>query len=166
MKNLLILLSLISINLHSQESISFSLLQDVKLGLGMDSEHGNTGFTPDVIINMNWEGKQFEYYYFSIQSFYEHAELSSGYFKRYGVNGIWNLNRLIVDKLEIGIGVGLGMINRPNAAGLGSYSGAIDISYPIYKNLSVIVKNEYVRRPLLDAFRYNLSAGLKYTFKK
>lgn len=162
MKKLLIIIAIFTLNIQAQNTISFSVLQDIKLGLGMDEEHGNIGFTPDVILNVNLEGKQFEWYYFSMQVQYEHAELSSGYFKRYSVHGIWNLNQLIIPKMEVGLGVGLGMINRKEAEGIGSYSGTIDISYPITKKLHVILKNEYVRRPLIDAFRYNLSAGLKY----
>lgn len=166
MKKLIPLIFFISITLNSQNAISFSLLQDVKLGLGMDAEHGNNGFTQDLIFNMNWEGKQFEYYYFSVQTQYEHAELSSGYFKRYSAHGIWNFNKLIVDKLEIGLGVGLGMVHRNNTGGLGSYSFTADISYPIVKNLSAIFKNEYVYRPLLKGMKYNLSLGIKYTIPK
>lgn len=162
MKKILIIIAIFTLNIQAQNTISFSVLQDIKLGLGMDEEHGNIGFTPDVILNVNLEGKQFEWYYFSMQVQYEHAELSSGYFKRYSVHGIWNLNQLIIPKMEVGLGVGLGMINRKEAEGIGSYSGTIDISYPITKKLHVILKNEYVRRPLIDAFRYNLSAGLKY----
>lgn len=161
-KYLIITSIFLTLSATSQDKISFSVLQDVKLGLGMDKEHGNFGYTPDIIINANLEGKQFEWYYFSMQVQYEHAELSSGYFKRYSVHGMWNFNQLIIPKLEIGVGVGLGIINRKTAEGLGSYSGTIDVSYPITKKLSVIIKNEYVRRPLINSFRYNLSGGLKY----
>ena len=72
----------------SQTGISFSVLQDVKLGLGLDEEHGNDKPTRDLIINMNWQGNQFEHYYFALQTQFETAALSGGYFKRYSVHGI------------------------------------------------------------------------------
>lgn len=165
MKKLIILLTLISINLHAQDGISFSVLQDVKLGLGLDKTHGNTTPTLDVLINMNWEGKQYEYYYFAIQTQFEKANLYGDNFYRYGVNGIWNFNKLIVPKLKIGFGVGLGIIHRENNSGFGSYSGTLELSYPIAKNLAVIIKNEWVRRSDLPTPKtgYNLAAGI--TFK-
>lgn len=164
MKKLLIILTLISFNLNAQDGISFSVLQDAKLGLGMDKKHLNTNPTLDLIVNMNWEGKQFEYYYFAIQTQFETANLHDGNFKRYSVHGIWNLNTLIVPKIKLGFGIGLGIIHRPLSGGLGSYSGTLDISYPIAKNWNVIAKNEWVRRPDLATPKlgYNLAFGLTY----
>ena len=164
MKKLLILISLISIHLHAQNGISFSVLHDGKLGLGLDKKHLNDRPTLDLIINMNWEGKQFQHYYFAIQTQFETANLYDGYFKRYSVHGIWNFNKLILDKLNIGMGVGIGVIHRERTDGLGNYSGTIEISYPIFRDLSIINKNEWVRRPDLATPKlgYNFSIGLKY----
>tara|TARA_R110002049_G_scaffold4063_2_gene29296 strand:- start:7195 stop:7728 length:534 start_codon:yes stop_codon:yes gene_type:complete len=162
----LILFMLSVYKCNAQDGISFSVLQDVKLGLGMDKKHMNPNPTLDIIVNMNWEGKQYDYYYFTVQTQYERANLHDGYFSRYSVHGIWNLNTLILPKLKLGFGVGIGMIHRPNTGGLGSYSGTLDVSYPIAKKLSVIAKNEWVRRPdlITPKLGYNLALGLNYKF--
>ena len=166
MRNYLIiaLMCLITYLATAQEGISFAVLQDVKLGLGLDKEHGNTEPTLDIIINMNWEGKQYEYYYFAVQTQFEKANLCDGDYLRYSVHGIWSFNTLIVPKLSLGFGVGLGIIHRPLSGGLVSYSGSLDISYPIFKKVSVIAKNEWVRRPdlITPKLGYNLSLGINY----
>lgn len=164
MKKLLILISLISFNLHAQDGLSFSVVHDIKLGLGMDKVHNDGKATTDFIIAMNFEGKQFEYYYFNMQTYFEHASLKSGYFRRYGVNALWNFNTLILPKLKLGFGGGMGVIHRQNTGGLLSYSGIIEVSYPISKHLFIMQRNEFVRRPDLETPRtgYNLSIGINY----
>ncbi|WP_341217072.1 hypothetical protein [uncultured Wocania sp.] len=163
-RNILIILSMFFMTFlaTAQDQISFSILQDAKLLVSGD-KLGNEPLTTDLIFNMNWEGKQYDYYYFSIQTQYEHANLNGGYFRRYSVHGIWTLNSLLLPKLEIGFGAGIGMIHR-NSEGMGSYSGTIDLSYPITKKLYATVKNEWVRRSDLNTpqLRYNLAIGLKY----
>lgn len=163
MKNILIIFALFTLGLPAQDGISVALLQDVKLGLGMDKAHGNTSPTLDVLASLTLEGKQFTYHYFSVQAQYEHANLSSGYFSRYSVNALWNYNQLILENLEFAYGFGLGMINRKHQEGLGSYSGTIELSYKIAKRWGVVLKNEWVRRPDLQTPKtaYNLSLGLK-----
>lgn len=162
---IILLMFLMAYLAKAQEGISFSVLQDVKLGLGMDKKHGNDSPTMDIIVNMNFEGKQFEWYYFSMQTQFEKANLSSGDYYRYSVHSIWTLNKLIIPKLRIGLGCGLGVIHRPLSGGLLSYSGTMDISYTIFKNTGLTIKNELVRRPDLPNKKigYNLSFGL--TFK-
>lgn len=151
---------------NAQDGISVSVLQDFKLGLGLDKEHNGGKSVMDLIVKVNMEGKQFEYYYFAMQVQYERANLQSGYFSRYGVNAIWNLNSLLVPKLKLGFGIGLHMIERPNTGGMGSYSGTLELSYPITKKLALIVNNEWLRRPDLVTPKtgYNLSGGLTYKF--
>jgi hypothetical protein len=146
----------------AQDQISFSVLQDAKFLISGD-DIGNKAGTVDLIFNMNWEGKQFEYYYFSIQTQYETANLNGGSFKRYSAHGVWTLNALLLPELEIGFGAGIGMIHRETASTY-SYSGTIDLSYPITKKIFFTLKNEWVRRSDLNTpeLRYNLAAGLKY----
>ena len=154
----------LTLTANAQKGISFSVLQDVKLGLGLDKEHGNDKPTRDLIVNMNWQGNQYEYYYFALQTQFETAALSGGYFKRYSVHGIWNFNQLVIPKMVVGVGVGSGVIHRPNTGGLLTYSGTIDINYPITKRAFIMLKNEWVRRPDLATPKlgYNLSIGLTY----
>lgn len=148
----------------AQNGLSFSALHDVKLGLGLDKQHNDGKPTADIILLMNFEGKQFEYYYFNMQTYFEHASLKSGYFRRYGVNALWNFNTLILPKLKLGFGGGMGVIHRQNTGGLLSYSGIIEVSYPISKHLFIMQRNEFVRRPDLETPKtgYNLSIGINY----
>ena len=166
-KLLLIVLSLISLNLYSQSTsdgyswtngMSFGIYQDGKLAILKDN-YGNTPFTTDLIFTVNLEGKQFSTYYFSIQPFYEHANLSGGYLRRYGVNALWNFNRLVIDKLELNIGGGIGMLHRPTG-GTYSYGFIGEVRYPILKRLKAGARYELVRRGDVEIFRSNLSFGL------
>jgi hypothetical protein len=167
MKNILILLiSLTILNTYSQETISFSMLQDAKLLITGDDK-GNPPGTTDLIFNMNWEGKQFEYYYFSIQTQFEYANLQSKFY-RYSVHGIWTLNRLFIPKLEASIGLGFGVIHRDiDIDGMGTYSATGELAYPITKKIMVLAKYEIVRRSDLIAlynskpFVPNLAIGVK-----
>lgn len=151
--------------LTAQDKITISLLQDAKLGLGLDKKHKNTSPTLDILINVNLEGMQFEHYYFCMQMQYEYANLYDGYYSRYGVNAIWFFNQLIIPKLKIGAGAGLHMINRHKNEGNGSYSFTFEFHYPIVKNLFIVNKNEFVRRSDLftPKLGYNLSIGLNYS---
>ena len=160
------ILIVLAFKCNAQDGLSISVLHDVKLGLGLDKEHGNDKPTLDYIIVFNMDGKQFEWYYFSVQTYYEHAELSSGYFKRYGFNTTWTLNELIVPKLKLGFGMGLGAIHRHLSGGMLTYSGVLEVSYPILKNIDLISRNEWVRRPdlITPKLAYNLSIGIKYKF--
>ncbi|WP_428743201.1 hypothetical protein [Tenacibaculum sp.] len=161
---ILILMFTITYTCHSQDGLSFTVLQDIKLGLGMDKDHGNDRPTPDFIIAMNFEGKQFEWYYFSMQSYFEHASLSSGYFRRYGVNATWTLNQLVINKLKISVGGGIGVIHRKDSGGMLTYGVLSEISYPVTKHFSMVLRNEINTSPDLpnkDA-RYNLSLGFNY----
>lgn len=164
MKTIKLILLLATLTTQAQNKISYSILQDTKLAFGLDTEHKNNTPTLDAIFNINLEGKQFKYYYFSTQIQYEHANLYQNYYSRYGVNLIWVFNQLIIPKLKIGAGAGLHMINRATKPGNGSYSATLEINYPILKRLSIISKNEWVRRSdlITPKLGYNLSFGLKF----
>lgn len=164
MRTLFILL--FSLSLNAQDGISVGMFQDIKLGLGMDKEHSNDKPTLDLLLNVSLEGKQMTYYYFSVVPFFEMANLHGGDYKRYGVNLVWNFNRLIVEGLEIGVGAGIGVIHRPES--YASYSFTADLSLPILKTVSVALKNEFVRRSELKTPKtgYNLSLGIKVKLVK
>lgn len=164
MRTLIILL--LALNLNAQDGISVGVFHDIKLGLGMDEEHGNDKPTLDLLLNVSLEGKQFQYYYFSVVPFFEIAQLEGGDFKRYGVSLMWNFNELILDGLEIGIGTGFGVIHRPES--YASYSFTADLSYTITKGISLALKNEWVRRSELKTPKlgYNLMFGIKLNLIK
>lgn len=148
----------------AQDRISISTLHDIKLGLGLDKKHNNGKSVLNGIIAVNLEGKQKEWYYFSVQPFYEYANLQESNYHRYGVNAQWNFNRLIIDNLTVSPAFGFGMINRKGNEGNGSYQFLVDLSYPILKDLEIISRNEWVYRSDLKTPKtgYNLSIGLKY----
>lgn len=162
---IILLIGSICLNeLLAQERVSIIALHDVKLGLGLDKDHNNGKSVLNGIMGMNLEGKQKEYYYFSMHPFYEYANLQETNYHRYGVNAQWNFNRLIVDNLTVSPAFGLGMINRKGNEGNGSYQFLIDLSYLILKDLEIISRSEYVYRSDLETSKlgYNLSIGLKY----
>lgn len=157
MRTLFILL--LALNLNAQDGISLGVFQDIKLGLGMDKEHGNDRPTLDKIFNISLEGKQLKYYYFSVVPFFEVAALHGGDYKRYGVSLMWNFNQF--RWFEIGVGAGFGVIHRPES--YASYSFTADLSHSISKSVSIALKNEFVRRSELEVPKlgYNLSFGIK-----
>lgn len=159
-----IIFMLLSSVILAQDGISFFATHDIKLGLGMDKTHKNDEPTLDLIIGFNLEGKQFEYYYFAVQTEYERANLYDGYFSRYSINLMWNFNKLVVPKLTVGLGAGIGIIGRHESGSTGTYLIVVDVSYPITKNLATIIKNEYIRRSdlLTPRLGYNLSIGLNW----
>jgi hypothetical protein len=152
----------------AQDHVSVSVFQDAKL-LIIGDDKGNNAGTANLLISFNLEGKQFEYYYFSMQPFYEYADLNGGYFHRYGVNAAWTLNKLVVPKLEASIGVGIGAIHR-TGLGLASYQFIGQLNYPITPWLFASARYEIVRRSDLvylwdtkQPFKPNFSIGA--TFK-
>ena len=169
MKPQIIILLLCSAICFSQQKLSLSVYQDTKLLITGDNK-GNDPLTPDLIFNMDWEGKQQTWYYFSIKTQYEFANLVGGKFYRYTVNGICNFNKLIVPKMEFGIGLGFGALHRPNTDGLGTYSLTTELNYPLTKNIKASVKYEIVRRSDLvelyhepQPFKPNLAIGFRIT---
>ena len=166
LKNILVIVFMFLLTWAStaQEGISFSVLQDVKLGLGLDKEHNNDKPTLDIIALMNWEGKQQTHYYFAIQTLFEHAQLSSGDLTRYGVNGVWNFNQLIVENLTVSPSLGIGVLRRPNSGGLLTYSLGCETSLKVLKNVSIVLRNEWFKRPDLKNKKlgYNLAFGINY----
>lgn len=160
---LLTIMLLTSIIANSQEQITFGIYQDVKLVLGMDKEHLNDKPTFDMVFNLNLEGNQFEYYYFSIQAQYEHSDLYGGKLDRYGVNLMWNFNKLIIDDLTASFGFGGHVISRPWIDGMATYSLLNELSYEIFDFLDLSIKNEWVKRNDLPNKKigYNLYFGVK-----
>jgi hypothetical protein len=165
-KILLLLFALFTISTYSQEHIRIGLFQDGKL-LVSDDDHNNTAPTLDLTLSVDLQGKQFNYYYFSIRSQIEYADLWSGELYRYSVVPMWNFNKLIIDKMEIGVGAGYSMISRDGFA-WNSYSLVGEITYPISDNWKFGMRNEWVRRRDLQTpvLRYNLSFGIFYQFNK
>ena len=167
MKKLFILLfTLFTLSVFSQEKIRVGLFQDGSL-LVSDDTHGNTAPTIDMILSIDLQGKQFSSYYFSIRPQFEFADLYSGKFYRYSVISMWNFNTLDVDGVEFGIGTGIGMIHKNGGASM-SYSFVAELAYPFAEDWRVGLRNEWVHRSELETkpLRYNLSFGVTFEFNK
>lgn len=154
----LILILLITSFCYSQDRVSFGVFQDAKLLLGQDKKYGNDKPTLDGVFYFELEGKQLNDYYFSVQNFYQIAELSGGTLQRYGVNGMWNFNQF--NKTTASIGLGVSCLNRFGYS-LGSYQFVSELSYKIYKKIKISLRYEYVRRSDIELFRSNGSLGIK-----
>lgn len=161
-KIFLLLLTLFSLSIYSQEHKRAGVFQDGKL-LVSDDEHNNTAPTLDLTLSFDLQGKQFEYYYFSIRSQIQYADLWSGALYRYSVIPMWNFNKMIINELEVGVGVGFGMIHK-NGGSSSSYSFVGEITYPLAEDWRFGIRNEWVRRSELETpvLRYNLSFGVLY----
>lgn len=159
MKKLIFIL-LITTSCFSQDKISFAIFQDAKLLLGKDVEHGNDKPTLDAIVYMELEGEQFSDYYYSMQLFYQDADLSGGRLRRYGVNSMWNFNDIFLPRTTASAGLGISCIKRFGES-LGSYQFASELSYKIYKKIKISLRYEYVRRSDIELFRSNGSFGIK-----
>jgi len=159
MKKLLLILLFTTIA-TAQEKISLGVYQDAKLTFYRDN-HGNEPFTADIVITANLEGKQFKHYYFSLQPFYEYADLHGGKLHRYGINTNWNLNQLIITNTTITAGIGLGLIHR-FSMGFPSYQANLELKHKIAQWLELAIRTELVRRSELEdpQFKPNLSYGI------
>lgn len=160
----LLLFTLFTLTLYSQENIRVGLFQDGSL-LVSDDTHGNTSPTIDMMLSFDLQGKQFSSYYFSMRTQMEFADLYSGKFYRYSVIPMWNFNGLDVDGVEVGIGGGIGMIHKNGGASM-SYSIVAELSYPFAEDWRVGLRNEWVHRSELETkpLRYNLSFGVTFEF--
>lgn len=160
---MIIFWSVVYTQCSAQNRITASVLHDVKLGLGLDSKHNNGKSVIDIIGNINLEGKQFEWYYFSTQLQYEYANLQQTNMHRYTVNFLWNFNQLVIPKTTFSLGFGGSMIHREGQSYL-SYGLVNDIKHPLNKNIALVAKNEVYRRGDLytPKFGYNFSVGINF----
>lgn len=165
-KLFLLLFTFLTLSLYSQEHIRVGLFQDGKL-LVSDDVHNNSAPTIDLTLSFDLQGKQFEWYYFSVRPQIEYANLWSGELYRYSVIPMWNVNKLNINKLEIGVGVGYGIIHK-NGGASSSYSFVGELTYPFADDWRFGIRNEWVRRSELQTpvLRYNLSFGITYEFNK
>jgi hypothetical protein len=176
MKKLTLLLVFFTIYSFSQDNLTLGLTQDLRLATSKD-EAGNKPFTPDLIINFDWEMAQFDSFYPSIKLQYEYANLHGGTFTKYTFSGglTWcEVSAFGYDypNLEIGLFLGVGSLDRPTLPmlpSMGVYSVILEGSYEFFRGVRGVVKFELNNAPDLNYLyednttRKNISVGVEFS---
>jgi hypothetical protein len=162
-------LMLLMLGGNSQDNISIGLYQDFMLMVS-DDEHGNTAPTLDAKFDVSLQGKQFKYYYFELRPQFEIASLSDGQYVSWQINGGWVLNKLIVNRLELGAYLTIGSIHRWKSS-WATYGLMGDISYNFGRfKLSglyqFIQRSDLKERYDTNGLQPNGYLGLKYNLKQ
>lgn len=169
MKNILIsLVVLFTLTTTAQNAITANVTQDAKLAFFGDDK-GNEAFTPDVAISSEWQGKQFNSYYFLIRPEFEIAELQGGTYRRYSANLGWTFNQW-VEGVNFTASIGYGILEYNG--GYSSFGSNLQTSIELTKDIEFVLDLETVeRKDLLQysstnevlgtAFRVSGKFGLK-----
>lgn len=156
-KLLFIVLVSVFINGNSQEKLSFSLLQDVKLATIGDIKRGYKAFTVDILARIKMQGNQQRLGYMIIYPEYEYAELKSTY-QRYSANIGYAFNN-IISNLEFESAISYGFINHDGTTrSIGAWFGT---NYIISKALKINVGYQIVERTDIDKIKYSGFVGLE-----
>ena len=153
----------------AQDNISIGLYQDIRLATVGDDK-GNDAFTTDVKLDISLQGYQLNQYYFSVNTQFEYATLKGGDYFSLMVVPNWTLNDLILEKVEVGAGVIIGLIHRWGA-GYATYGLSGDVSYMIAPKLKISLLGQLIKRgDLADRWNTkglspNVYLGIKYNIK-
>jgi len=158
MKSLILIL--FPLLIFSQSNVSLGVYIDPKLTLFGDGKHYDA--TLDFKVEIELQGKQFEYYYFSIKAQYENAQLRPQ-FTSWLIAPGWNFNQLIVPNTSIGIFPTVGFINR-FGEGFFTYGATGEISYKIGR-ISLSLQCQAIDRPDVPKFGLSNYLGIKYDIK-
>jgi len=159
MKQLILLL--FPLLIFSQSNVSLGVYIDPKLTLFGDGNHYKKP-TLDFKIEVEMQGKQIGYGFFSIKAQYENAQLRPQ-FTSWIVAPGWTFNQLIVLNTSIGIFPTVGFINR-YGEGFFTYGATGEISYKIGK-ISVTLQCQAIDRPDVPKFGLSNYIGIKYKIK-
>lgn len=174
MKKLFLLITLLTvITTQAQESLRFSLNQDVRLAT-IGDDRGNDAFTPALLFRFDMQGKQQKYGYMVVGFEVEYADLkdikTSQYtiennYKRYSVNVGYTLNRLFLDNLEATTMVNYGIIDRWGGESFLTFSASGTLSYPITENIRLQGIGQFTQRKDKD-WAYGNDANYTIDFLK
>lgn len=156
MKTILFILLIIPVVVNSQEKVSISVMQDLKLATIGDKEHNYNAFTTDVILRFKMQGKQQKYGYLTIFPQFEYAELRPRYI-RYSANVGYTLNQF--KYIELMPYVGYGITDRKGSYKTISLGG--EISYPIGR-FKILANGEYLKRKELNKWVFSGYIGLEF----
>ena len=98
--------------MHSQSQLSFSLYQDLRLGIVGDENQEDAGNSIiNILARLNMQGKQNKWGYLLVFPEFEFAELDDNYF-RASANVGYTFNNLFVKGTEASFYAGGGLIGR------------------------------------------------------
>lgn len=164
MKSLLrILLLTLALNLHAQERLAFSVLQDARLAV-LGDERGNDAFTTDMVFRLHMDGYDNRRGYFSTILEYEYAELSGAYFKR--LSFAVQQNKYVKDfTLSASLNYGI-LIRSTKDYSYNVITGGLnlDATYNLSDRVGIVLSNQLMHRKDLEVaiVRYSFMAGLKF----
>ena len=160
-KYFIIAMTLFIYNVYSQEKVSFSLLQDVKLATIGDTKRGYKAFTINLLARIKMQGNQQKLGYMIIYPEYEYAELQSTY-HRYSANVGYSFNN-IINNLEFETAVSYGFINHNGTTrSVGAWFGT---NYIISKALKINAGYQIVERTDINKIRFSGFIGLEIKIK-
>lgn len=171
MKTLFKVLILIScLNMYSQSGIGIQLTQDVRLATIKD-DHGNKPFTTDLRLDVSMNGGNIDSNNWGFLGLtFEQANLHSGKFIRYGLQGGWafksgihiNTKYLKLDlDTKVEPYVGLSVINRMNGnRNWLSFECGFNWVFELKNNFDTILKTNLMQRGDLEVFN-DKSANFK-----
>ena len=145
----------------SQEFISLSVYQDLRLAFDNDDGHGNKGFTWDGVARISLEGNQVGQSYSAILMEFEGADLAGGEMYRYSAGYQQNFNK-VLDNFTFSPSLQIAVITRPDATITGM--GNLDIAYNVTDHFSILLVNQWIKRTDLETspIRYSLFLGFKW----
>lgn len=152
----------------AQDNVTLNISQDARL-LFVGDNKGNKAPTMDLSIRSEWQGKQFNGYYFFIAPEFEYAQLAEDYY-RYSANIGWTFNQWI-ENFSFTASVGYGVIKHD--FGTTSFGNNFQISYKANKIIEFFIDLETnERRDLLiyestdiifgTAFKTSGKIGVKF----
>jgi len=157
-----LILILFPLLMFSQSQVTVGVYIDPKLTLFGDGKHYDA--TLDFKVELELQGKQFDWYYFSIKAQYEHADLKPQYTAWLVAPG-WTFNQLVIPNTSIGIFPAIGFINR-YGEGFFTYGATGEISYIAIRNkLSISLQCQAIDRPDVPKFGISNYIGIKYNFR-
>ncbi len=144
---------------QAQDTWAISVTQDLRLAF-TDDDHGNTAPTLDVLAKIEYQTKQFKsgYVFFYPQA--EFADLSGGYYKRYGLGFGYTFNTFS-DLIDLSPSFNCGFINRWNNNSISAefqLEGALKLS----DKFSLVLLSTWTERTDIDRWRISGFAGVKY----
>jgi len=154
-----IILILFPLLMFSQSNVSLGVYIDPKLTLFGDGKHYDA--TLDFKVELEMQGKQIGYGFFSIKAQYENAQLRPQ-FTSWLIAPGWTFNQLVIP-VSIGIFPTIGFINR-YGEGFFTYGATGEISYKIGK-ISLSLQCQSIDRPDVPKFGISNYLGFKYNIK-
>lgn len=167
MKKIILIAIFLSYSLgYAQEKISIQIIQDAKLGIVGDKEHGYKRGTIDVAVAMILQGNQKKYGYLIAYPEFEYADLKYDSYKRFTANVGYSFNKLCVKNIEVGGSLSYGFIDRRAIKMCIGANGFV--KYKLCNYFKLVANMQFSQRPDLDVlygipneYRYSGQIGIE-----